>query len=123
MPEIVGVYNAEGTFIGELTYITKKILGLSKCALCDITHGWQINGKASWKEQCRLSSLDYRFLHLEELSEEQKLASTDFPTWLIHHQGQWLEVMNAHEIASFQSNPQAMIDTLETRVKRLSQTS
>ena len=119
MPEIVGVYNATGTLFGELTYIIKKGLGLSKCALCDITHGWQINGKKSWKDQCGASALEYRFLHLEELSEEQKYASSAFPTWIIYHQEQWIEVMTAHEISSFQNNPQAMIEMLENRVKHL----
>lgn len=119
MPTVVGVYNAKGTLIGELAYITKKLLGVSKCALCDITHGWQIKGKASWKEQCRLSSLDFNFLHLEELHEEQRAVVSHFPVWLIYHQKQWVELMTADEIDSFKNRPQDMIRTLENRVSLL----
>ena len=121
MSTVVGVYNAKGTLIGELAYITKKLLGVSKCALCDITHGWQIKGKASWKEQCRLSTLDFEFLHLEELNEEQKAIVHHFPAWLIYQDQKWVELMTADEIESFKNDPQGMIHVLENRVSQLKQ--
>jgi hypothetical protein len=33
------VYDADGTHIGELLYMIRKLLGIAHCAACDITHG------------------------------------------------------------------------------------
>lgn len=36
---LVGVYDADGGLLGELAYLTGRILGIAHCALCEITHG------------------------------------------------------------------------------------
>lgn len=48
---LVGVYDAEGTLRGELSYWVGARLGRAHCALCDITHG-SIRERSDWKE-CR----------------------------------------------------------------------
>ena len=48
---IVAVYNANGGIIGELSYVIKKVLGKTHCALCDISHGNSIKAKAQWRER------------------------------------------------------------------------
>lgn len=35
----MGVYDADGGLLGELAYLTGRILGIAHCALCEITHG------------------------------------------------------------------------------------
>ena len=37
--ELVGVYHADGSLLGELRYIWGKLRGTAHCTLCDITHG------------------------------------------------------------------------------------
>ncbi|KZZ45294.1 hypothetical protein A3759_09990 [Thalassolituus sp. HI0120] len=36
--EFVGVYNAEGSLLGEIRYLIGKLTGTRTCALCDISH-------------------------------------------------------------------------------------
>ena len=48
---LVGVYNAEGTLRGELTYWVGARLGRAHCALCVITHG-AVRERSDWR-QCR----------------------------------------------------------------------
>ena len=36
---IIGVYNADGSVLGELRYLVGRTLGQRHCELCDITHG------------------------------------------------------------------------------------
>ncbi|WP_420588605.1 hypothetical protein [Bacterioplanoides sp.] len=36
--EFVGVYNAEGSLLGEIRYVVGKLTGTRSCALCDISH-------------------------------------------------------------------------------------
>lgn len=54
MPRIVrlvGVYDADSTLRGELSYWIGARLGRAHCSLCDITHGL-VRERAEWK-QCR----------------------------------------------------------------------
>lgn len=39
LQRLVGVYDADGTVLGELSYFVKARLGRAHCSLCDITHG------------------------------------------------------------------------------------
>lgn len=48
---LIGVYNAEGSLSGELTYWIGARLGTAHCALCDITHGL-VRERADWRA-CR----------------------------------------------------------------------
>ena len=50
---LVGVYNAESTLRGELSYWVGARLGRAHCALCDITHS-SVRERADWKV-CRAS--------------------------------------------------------------------
>ena len=36
---LIGVYDADGGLLGELAYLTGRLLGVTHCALCEITHG------------------------------------------------------------------------------------
>jgi len=44
-----GVYNADTGIVGEAAYLLGKLTGRSSCALCDITHGMNVRGKAAWR--------------------------------------------------------------------------
>jgi hypothetical protein len=48
---LVGVYDADGTPLGELSYFVGARLGRAHCSLCEITHGL-VRAKAAWGD-CR----------------------------------------------------------------------
>lgn len=49
----VGIYDADATLIGEVSYWIGARLGRTHCSLCELTHGL-FTVKREWKE-CRLS--------------------------------------------------------------------
>ena len=49
---LVGVYDADGTLRGEVTYWVGSRLGRRHCSLCDITHG-SVRERPQWKA-CRI---------------------------------------------------------------------
>ncbi len=50
---LIGVYDADGTVVGELAYFVRARLGRAHCALCDITHG-RVRERPEWRA-CRES--------------------------------------------------------------------
>jgi len=67
---IIGVYNARGTLIGELSYLLQRTFTGKHCALCDITHS-SVRRRPAW-DQCAQSftqqhSITVELLHLDEV--------------------------------------------------------
>ena len=56
---LIGVYDADGSFAGEVRYWLGARLGRSHCSLCEITHG-MFREKSDWRN-CR-DSLNVEFL-------------------------------------------------------------
>ncbi|PRP91060.1 hypothetical protein ENSA5_59090 [Enhygromyxa salina] len=73
-PRLVGIYEAEGTLLGELRYVVGKALGRRHCALCDITHG-SVRKKPEFVALEQRLGLPISLLHLDERSPEQRSAS------------------------------------------------
>ena len=67
--EIICIYNASSTWIGELNYIYKKIFEKQSCSLCDLSHGL-IGMKKEWKEMESESNHEYSLLHINEVSSD-----------------------------------------------------
>lgn len=65
--EVVGVYHAKGTLLGELSYVVGKLLGLTHCALCDITHRG-ISEKPAVVAWRSTAPWPVRWVHLDEQS-------------------------------------------------------
>ncbi len=63
--EFIGVYNAESTVLGEVSYWIGARLGIRHCSLCDITHGL-FTKRADWQE-CE-SALQIPFTTTEQTS-------------------------------------------------------
>ena len=45
----IGVYDASGTVVGELSYVVRRTVAGTHCALCDITHG-RIRERPEWRD-------------------------------------------------------------------------
>lgn len=48
LQRLVGVYDADGTTLGELSYFVNARLGRAHCSLCDITHGL-VRERSDWR--------------------------------------------------------------------------
>jgi hypothetical protein len=60
--ELVGVYDANSTVIGEVSYWVGARLGKTHCSLCELTHGL-FTQKSEWKNCSRTLSVPFRTFH------------------------------------------------------------
>jgi hypothetical protein len=86
---LIGIYNADGGIVGELTYFFGHLIGVRSCTLCDISHS-PIMKKSSFKalEQHLLveHGIRVRMIHLNERNErEQKASSGREPCMLLEY--------------------------------------
>ncbi|HLP23998.1 MAG TPA: hypothetical protein VK139_08180 [Microbacteriaceae bacterium] len=98
---LIGVYDANGGFAGELAYIVGHAFGVRECALCDITHS-PVAKKAAWKQLERnlLSDRGIRFtlVHRNERTVAEHEASDGLePCVLIETDAGTLSVLVTRE--------------------------
>src|SRR5581483_10483509 len=67
-PRLVGVYNADGSWRGELAYVVGRLRGTAHCSLCDVTHG-RMRRRAGFDEACRLLPVPLDLYHRDEIDQ------------------------------------------------------
>jgi len=63
--EFIGIYNAESTILGELSYWIGARLGVRHCSLCDVTHGLFAQ-RTEWKECVSSLHIPFTTLHIND---------------------------------------------------------
>ncbi|HYN30003.1 MAG TPA: hypothetical protein VES95_09050 [Dermatophilaceae bacterium] len=79
----VGVYDAKGTLLGEVSYVVGKALHLRHCSLCDITHS-PLRRKAAWDAMVTRLGVPFELLHRDEMPADvaAAVAATGLPVVL-----------------------------------------
>ena len=113
---VFGIYNADGTFFGELGYVIAKLAGKKSCSLCDVTHGWNPFGKRQWKGLCKSSSLDIQLIHRDEATESQLQAAVALPSFITEVEEGWAQIMTSTQITKLKSQPETIVSMLEDAI-------
>ena len=110
--QLVGIYDADGGLAGELRYALGKLRGRSKCALCDITHGWNPMGSRQWKQACAASPLELELVHRNEATAAQLAAAAQLPAIVAHDGERWSEALSTADIAACAGSPELLLERL-----------
>ena len=73
---LVGVYDADHTIRGELTYWVGARLGRAHCALCEITHG-MLRRRSEWNAYVAGLDVPFETFHRDDQPEAIRAASGD----------------------------------------------
>lgn len=65
---ITGIYNADGGLAGEVRYVVGHLLGMTECALCDVTHS-PVRRKPEWDRMVSRFGIPIVVKHRNELDE------------------------------------------------------
>jgi len=116
---LYAVYNADGSFIGELRYVADKLLRNAPCPLCDITHGFNPRGKACWRAK-RSTQAALEWVHRDEQPAELA-AFTDgrLPAVVMLSAGVYAEVLSADDLSACDGDFAAFEQLLSQRVQAL----
>ena len=73
---LVGVYDADHSIRGEVTYWVGARLGRAHCALCDITHG-MLRRRSEWNAYVAGLDVPFETFHRDDQPDEVRTASDD----------------------------------------------
>jgi len=90
------IYNADGSFFGEISYFLKKLSGRDKCKLCDLSHNL-IFQKKSWDDFLKELDRPHRVLHINELPESIKQLNLTYPSILLEKDGSFEELISRQD--------------------------
>lgn len=62
---LIGVYDADGSILGELSYLVQARLGRAHCDLCDITHG-RVRERPDWRAARERLDLPFDTFHRDD---------------------------------------------------------
>lgn len=80
--EFVGVYDADSTLIGEVSYWLGARFGRTHCSLCELTHGL-FTQKNEWKTCTKELSVPFQTFHRNDApSEILQTINENFPAVL-----------------------------------------
>ncbi len=80
--EFIGVYDADSTLIGEVSYWIGARLGVTHCSLCELTHGL-FTQKSEWKTCAKELSVPFHTFHRNDAPAEVLAAlAGEFPAVL-----------------------------------------
>ncbi len=114
----MGVYDADGSLRGELTYWIGARLGRRHCSLCEITHGSVLERK-DWR-QCRDDlGITFDTVHRDEASPEVMAVIQDnLPAVVALTSRGVVLLLGPEGLTRCKGSPTEMVNTLREAVSR-----
>ena len=80
--ELIGVYDADSTLLGEISYWVGARFGITHCSLCELTHGL-FTKKYEWKQCAESFSVPFHLFHRDDAPSDVLTAlAGEFPAVL-----------------------------------------
>lgn len=109
---LVGVYDADGTMLGELAYVVGHVLGRRSCALCDITHGG-LRRRPEFDEAAASLGVPFDLVHRNERSAELlALTGKALPCVVALGDGEQVVLLDREALAASSKDPAALVDAI-----------
>lgn len=120
---LYGVYDADATILGELSYWFGARLGVRHCSLCDITHSL-FKQKSTWqqcvKELREMHGVDFQAYHRNDQPDQvRKVIAGSYPAVVAEDdKGNLSLFMTDAEISSCHSSPEEFMAQIMNRIQK-----
>ncbi len=119
MRRLIGVYDADGTIRGELIYWVKARLGVSHCALCDITHG-PVRERGDWKSCRDELHVAFDIHHRDDQPDAVRRASGDTaPVVVAETSDALVLLLSASDLMNCNGSPEALVVKIDSAMASL----
>ena len=109
---VIGVYDADSTLRGELTYWVGARLGRRHCALCDITHG-AFRERSAWQD-CRAAlPVPFVTFHRNDMPPSVQALEASLPAVFVETPAGVSILLDAEAVAACAGDAAALRDAIE----------
>ncbi len=109
--EFIGVYDADATLVGEISYWLKARVGVTHCALCELTHG-VFRTKREWVSCSRELAVPFRTFHRNDAPTDVLQTSQQFPVVLVRRSSGLSVLLDAVALNAFAGDTVKFADHL-----------
>lgn len=116
--EFVGIYDADSSLWGEVSYWVGARLGRTHCSLCEITHGL-FTEKPDWRRCRDALSVPVRTYHRDDAPPDVlDAADGRFPIVLARSESHLEVALNPAQLESLEGSVERFAEALEAIVVR-----
>jgi hypothetical protein len=116
---LIGVYDADGSVLGELSYFVRARFGAAHCALCDITHG-RVRERADWKACRDELPVPFETFHRDDQPADVRAAIAGLPAVVARlDDGRIVEVLGRSALEECAGSPGRLVDAIDAALARL----
>ncbi|MEO6628920.1 MAG: hypothetical protein ABIP03_10185 [Aquihabitans sp.] len=113
---VVGVYDADGTILGELSYFFRARLGRAHCSLCDITHG-PMRERPEWRDVKSQLPVPFETFHRNDQPDAVRvLLDGVYPAIVAETEAGWVRLLDPEELAACDKSPVHLVSALDAAV-------
>ena len=110
---IVGVYDADGTVRGELSYFVGVRLGRAHCSLCDITHG-AVRERAEWRDWRSRLPVPFETFHRNDQPDAVRdLLAGAYPAVAAETADGWVLLLGPQQLDACEGSPERLVSAVE----------
>jgi hypothetical protein len=116
--EFIGIYDADSTLRGEISYWIGARLGRSHCSLCDITHG-VFTRKKEWTQCASALSVPFVTFHRNDApTDVLEAANGTFPVVVARTSDSLAIVVSPQELDALQGSSEQLAQLLQSFLPR-----
>jgi hypothetical protein len=110
--EFIGIYDADSTVRGEISYWIGARIGRAHCSLCDITHGL-FTPKKQWKQCANDLSVPFVTFHRNDApADVLEACEGKFPVVLARTSDSLKVVVSNEELDALEGSPEQLAQFL-----------
>lgn len=114
---LAGVYDADHTLRGELSYFVNAKLGRAHCALCDITHG-TFREKGDWRRCQAELPVPFETFHRDDQPDAvRRAADGAAPIVVAETDEGWIPILDAAALEACAGDVDAMQQAIEAALQ------
>ena len=115
--EFIGIYDADSTLRGELSYWIGARLGRTHCSLCDITHG-VFTKKKEWERCSSELPVPFRTYHRNDAPQDAlNVAAGSFPIVLARRSSTIDVILTNEQLKMFDGSARLFTQYLESLLR------
>jgi hypothetical protein len=117
--KIFCIFDARGSFLGEISHFFKKYVFGQSCAMCDISHN--LTGeKQEWRDMSETLEYDIKLLHIDEMdSMLEKFVSNSTPCVVASMKSGFKLLANREELSACAGNINSFRKLLEQKIVQI----